>query len=114
MDTTKLLGGGAAHRRGDQSEFEAWANSYYAITEGGTFNGTSYDGFTLINVNTFRDDRCTVAHEMIHAADLRLTIADHEPDPTNVFSGGVPGTPRTNLTPDYAEIVSKAYFASAR
>jgi hypothetical protein len=48
---------------------------------------------------------------MIHAADLRLTIADHDKDPANVFSGS---DARSVLTSNYAEIISKAYFAKPK
>jgi hypothetical protein len=84
---------------------------YYAETEGGTVEGDTFPAFTLINANVLRSDRCTVIHDMIHAADLRLTIADHDKDPANVFSGS---DARSVLTSNYAEIISKAYFAKPK
>jgi hypothetical protein len=89
-------------------EFESWASDYFGLTDAGTVDGVSFPAFTLLNVNVLRTDRCTVIHEMIHAADLRLTVKDHDADPDNVFSEG---STRSKLTPSYAEIISKGYFA---
>lgn len=89
-------------------QFENSANSYFATTEGGILLGENFPAFTLINANVLRPDHCTLAHEMVHAADLRLTIAQHDPDPDNVFSVG---SNRRNLTANWARVISQAYFA---
>jgi hypothetical protein len=96
-------------------QFEPSWGDWFATTEAGAFpNGDFYQAFVLINANSFREDRCTVAHEMIHAADLSLTKDDHDKDPNNVFSDQKGGPPRTILSANYAEIVSKGYFAKAK
>ena len=88
----------------------AW-NKYFATTEGGVFESDTFPAFTLLNANVVRTDQCTLAHEMVHAADLRLTKDDHDPDQTNVFSEG---SERTVLTSNWAEVISKGYFAKPK
>jgi len=91
--------------------FDSSWNGYYATTEGGAIEGDTFPAFTLINANVVRADQCTLAHEMVHAADLRLTLKDHDPDPSNVFSEG---RERKVLTANWAEVISKGYFAKPK
>jgi hypothetical protein len=91
--------------------FEPSWSGHYGTTEGGMIEGETFSAFTLLNANAVRADQCTLAHEMVHAADLRFTKKDHDPDQTNVFSEG---SARTVLTANWAEVISKGYFAKPR
>ncbi|QDU29073.1 hypothetical protein ETAA8_41800 [Anatilimnocola aggregata] len=82
---------------------------YYGATYGNN-GGTGLDApFILIDSNKRREDNCTMLHEMIHAAETRLLEEHHDPDPTNVFSTS---DNRSVLNYYYAEILSRAFFAS--
>jgi hypothetical protein len=83
-------------------------SNVYGATKSGTFGGVSFPPFILLNTAAFRTDECTLVHEMIHAADLKLTDKDHDPDKTSVFAKG---NSRTVLKPEHAAIINKAFFA---
>jgi hypothetical protein len=80
----------------------------YGATKSGTFRGVSFPPFILLNTAAFRTDECTLVHEMIHAANLKLTDNDHDPDKTSVFAKG---NERTVLKPEHAAEINKAFFA---
>jgi hypothetical protein len=79
----------------------------FGVTDGGTLDGQTFPFFILLNANKLREDRCTLLHEMIHAA-TGLGEGDHDPDPDSVFSVG---SNRSVLKPEHAQALSKAFFA---
>lgn len=82
----------------------------FGVTDGGVADGQRFPFFILINANKLREDKCTLLHEMIHAA-TGLGEADHDPDPDSVFSVS---SNRSVLKPKHAEALSKAFFATPK
>lgn len=86
----------------------------FGLTDGGT--GASipelraFRDFILINVRETRPDQLTLLHELIHAA-TGLTAADHDHDPSSVFSES---DHRSVLRDEHAEGLSKAFFAGPK
>jgi hypothetical protein len=78
----------------------------YAETQDGNVGTTSFPFFVLINVNKLSDDRATLLHEMIHAADRRFVA--HDLEDFSVFSLGMD---RHWLRPEHAKALSGAFFA---
>ena len=79
----------------------------FALTEGGTHNGTTYQDFILLNAGKVRADQCTLLHEMIHATGL----VTHDTDTDSVFSEG---STRTVLKSQHAArlgAVGTCFFA---
>jgi hypothetical protein len=83
----------------------------YAVTKSGPFGGTSFAPFIILNINDHRTDDCTLLHEMIHAANLKLTDKDHDPDKSSVFATG---NARSVLKPEHAAELCKGFFARPR
>jgi hypothetical protein len=82
----------------------------FGVTDGGVLDGQTFKFFILINVNKLRADKCTLLHEMIHAA-TGLGEEDHDADPDSVFSVG---SNRFVLKPTHAEALSKSFFATKK
>lgn len=84
----------------------------FAFTSGKGFDPTfqpSVENYILINANKRREDRCTLIHEMVHAA-TNLGEDRHDPDNTgSVFSVDLV---RTLLKPEHALALTKAFFAA--
>lgn len=74
---------------------------------GATKSGRTFAPFVLLNSEAFRTDECTLLHEMIHAANLRLGDAQHDPDKTSVFATG---NTRTVLKLEHADEFVFAFF----
>ena len=85
-------------------------SSAFGVTDGGMTDGERFPFFILINANKLREDKCTLLHEMIHAA-TGLGEADHDSDPDSVFSVG---SSRSELKPEHAKMLSKAFFATPK
>lgn len=84
----------------------------FAFTSGKGFDSTfqpSVENYILVNANKRRDDRCTLIHEMVHAA-TNLGEDRHDPkDSASVFSVD---SNRSILKPEHALALNKAFFAS--
>jgi hypothetical protein len=80
---------------------------YGATKSGGTLHGVPVPPFVILNTSVFRTDECTLVHEMIHAANLKLTDKDHDPDKSSVFATG---NARSVLKPQHAAEFNKAFF----
>lgn len=79
----------------------------FGATKSGTFHGQFFKPFILLNSAMFRTDECTLIHEFVHAADLKLTDKDHDPDKSSIFATG---NNRSILKPEHAAIISNAFF----
>lgn len=80
----------------------------FAFTSGKGFDLTQpFENYILINSNKFRADRCTLIHEMVHAA-TNLPEEFHDSNTQSVFSIG---PDRSKLRPEHALALNKAFFA---
>lgn len=80
----------------------------FAFTSGKGFDPTQpFENYILINSNKFRPDRCTLIHEMVHAA-TNLPEEFHDSDAQSVFSVAAN---RTKLRAEHALALNKAFFA---
>lgn len=81
----------------------------FAFTSGQGFDPfQKFPNYVLINSNKARDDKGTLAHEMIHAA-TNLPEEAHDPDLNSIFSKGVD---RRELKPAHAVALNQSFFAS--
>jgi len=84
----------------------------FAFTSGKGFDSnfqSAVDNYILINANKRREDRCTLIHEMVHAA-TNLGEDRHDPDNTgSVFSID---TVRSLLKREHALALNQAFFAA--
>jgi hypothetical protein len=84
----------------------------FAFTSGKGFDPTfqsSVENYILINANKSRDDRCTLIHEMIHAA---TNLGEDRHDADNKGSVFSVESNRSLLKPEHALALSKAFFTS--
>jgi hypothetical protein len=63
----------------------------FGFTDGGEYDGVTYNPFIVINAAKRRTDRLTLLHEMVHATGLLVHDDDRQspgsfPDKTSVFS----------------------------
>lgn len=84
----------------------------FAFTSGKGFDSTfqaTVDNYILINANKRRDDRCTLLHELVHAA---TNLGEDRHDKDNVGSVFSVETTRSLLKPEHARALNQAFFAS--
>jgi hypothetical protein len=84
----------------------------FAFTSGKGFDSTfqaAVDNYILINANKRRDDRCTLIHEMVHAA---TNLGEDRHDKDNVGSVFSVETTRSLLKREHALALNGAFFAS--
>ncbi len=80
----------------------------FAFTSGKGFDPSQpFQNYVLINANKFRPDKCTLIHEMVHAA-TNLPEAFHDSNLQSVFSIG---PDRTKLRPEHAFALNNSFFA---
>jgi hypothetical protein len=87
-------------------------NDAFAFTSGKGFDPnfqSSVENYILINANKRRDDRCTLIHEMVHAA---TNLGEDRHDPDNSGSVFSVDSIRSLLKPLHALALNKAFFAS--
>jgi hypothetical protein len=84
----------------------------FAFTSGRGFDPTfqgSVDNYILLNANKRREDRCTLIHEMVHAA---TNLGEDRHDPANTGSIFSVDSTRTLLKPEHALALNQAFFAA--
>lgn len=83
------------------------SSTEYGVTETASRSGLPVQDFIVLNSAMVREDRATLAHEMIHATGLE----EHDADQQSVFSVG---NNRTLFKPEHALLVATAFFSSNR